>query len=121
MTVSNLCCRFFGLLIIIMSKSTNSQQQQHQEGDATTGVTTPTVAYRVLLPIESQPFATAAGAGLDVMDEEEKFLYEFERQVIDLVRQFSRQFPYKQSVIWSIEYAEDKQYCIQVMSNKYKP
>ncbi|CAF1067369.1 unnamed protein product [Didymodactylos carnosus] len=69
----------------------------------------------VVLPSDSEPLKR------DSMEEgEEKFLREFENRVLDLIREFTQQFPYKQSIIWSIEYGENKEYCIHVMSPKHR-
>lgn len=50
--------------------------------------------------------------------EEQGFIQQFEERVLDLVRQIDRQFPYKQSVIWSIEYGTDKEHSIHIMKSE---
>jgi len=54
---------------------------------------------------------------LNLAQDEEKFLRDFENRVLDVVRQSTHRFPYKHSVIWSIEFAQDKEYLMHVVSN----
>jgi hypothetical protein len=90
--------------------STNQPQHNQETTGATVRATG--AANRTLLPVVSQSLSSDC-----VEEEEEKFLRKFENQVFDLVREINRQFPYKQSIIWSIEYDENKEYSIHVMAN----
>jgi hypothetical protein len=38
---------------------------------------------------------------------EREFLQQFERRILGLIVEFRRQFPYKQTIRWSIEYGDD--------------
>ncbi len=91
---------------------------QHQEA---LSATTTTIATAAVVTGDNQTALPIIRQLLDgcVETEEQKFLREFENRVLDLVREVDRQFPYKQTILWSIEYAENKGYCIHVMSNRH--
>jgi hypothetical protein len=93
------------------------QQQQQQNKEAAAAAVAPTttgaVTIRDLLPNLPQSPAVA-----NSIENEQQFLREFENQVLDLIRLVDRRFPYKQSILWSIEYSEEKGYCIHVMNNR---
>ena len=93
-----------------LSSSSTDRRRENEETTVTDTATT-AVANRVLLPVIPQP---ALG---DSNEEQQNFFVEFETRVLNLVRQLSRHFPYKHSVQWSIEYGEEKEYCIHVMSS----
>ncbi|CAF1426422.1 unnamed protein product [Adineta steineri] len=90
-----------------------SNQTQSNSSDSTMTIE---VENRVLLPIMWRRSAN------DYFNEEEerRFRGEFENRVLTLVRQLNRRFPYKHSVIWTIEYDENKEYCIHVMANQHR-
>lgn len=48
----------------------------------------------------------------------EVILSDFENRALNLVRQSDRRFPFKQSIIWMVEFDEDREYSIHIMSNK---
>ncbi len=51
----------------------------------------------------------------DCRDEERAFHQEFEQAVVDVVRELRREFPYKQTIRWSIEYGDDKHYSVHIL------
>ncbi len=110
------CCRFLRLSTSKMSltSSTHLQQQHHESVPAATRAA---VANRIVLPIRSQPRSDLSMEAAE--EEEQKLFREFENRVLDLVRALDWQFPYKKSIVWSIEYGENKEYCIHVMSNRH--
>lgn len=96
-----------------MSLSSSSTDQQEQKSDNVTTLPIANVANRALLPIATQPLPG------NCIEEEQNFFKQFENQVLNLVRDLNRQFPYQQTVIWSIRYSQDKEYCIQVIANEH--
>ncbi|CAF1426378.1 unnamed protein product [Adineta steineri] len=48
-------------------------------------------------------------------DEQQAFIKDFQDAVVELLREFRREFPYKQIVRWSIEYGDDQQHCLEVL------
>jgi len=97
-------------LLAAVSVATENQLQQSQE--TTVAISIDAIDNQSELPIVSHALSSVYEEG------EEKFLREFEYRVVELVREFTRQFPYSQSIIWSIEYGENKEYCIRAMNTK---
>jgi hypothetical protein len=51
----------------------------------------------------------------DCKDEEHAFRQDFDDEVVELIKDFRRQFPYRQTIQWSIEYGDDKQHSIYIL------
>jgi hypothetical protein len=48
-------------------------------------------------------------------DEQREFLRDFETQMTELIRGFRRQFPYRQTIHWSVEYGEGRRHQFHVI------
>jgi hypothetical protein len=46
----------------------------------------------------------------DSLDEQREFRQAFNQQVVDLIREFRRNFPYRQTIEWTIEYGNDNEH-----------
>ena len=120
-----------------LSPSTNLRQHQHDDEEEDddkntdaqiTPATTPTQVESTLVnSSRSESVISLEEHEENKRGEETKaaqetdmdvILSDFENRALNLVRQSDRRFPFKQSIIWKVEFDEDREYSIHIMSNK---